>query len=439
MSGSIPKQSKMTTVFRVTSGNFLEMFDFFLFGFYATYIAKAFFPTGNDVSSLLFTFMTFGAGFLMRPLGALFLGAYVDRKGRREGLITTLGIMAMGTILIAFVPGYATIGLLAPALVLVGRLLQGFSAGVELGGVSVYLSEMATPGHKGFYVSWQSGSQQVAIIFAAFLGFALNAVLPVSEIAAWAWRVPFFIGCLIIPGLFYLRRSLEETEEFLARKHRPSVPEIFRSIAANWSIVLAGTLLVVMTTVSFYLITVYTPTFGKNVMKLSEVDSLVVTFCVGLSNFIWLPIMGALSDRVGRKPLLIVFTVLTIVTAYPAMAWLASEPSFARMLLVELWLSFLYASYNGAMVVALTEVVPVHVRTVGFSLAYSLAAALFGGFTPAISTWLIATTGDRAAPALWMSFAAVLSLGAAVWIYRRAASPAAVMASAGGAPLSRAG
>jgi MHS family citrate/tricarballylate:H+ symporter-like MFS transporter len=436
MSASMHGPSKLASVFRVTSGNFLEMFDFFLFGFYASHIAHAFFPAGNEVSSLLLTFMTFGAGFLMRPLGALFLGAYVDRVGRRKGLIVTLGIMAMGTILIAFVPGYATIGLAAPALVLIGRLLQGFSAGVELGGVSVYLSEMATPGHKGFYVSWQSGSQQVAIIFAAFLGFALNAAMPAAEIAAWGWRIPFFIGCLIIPGLFYLRRSLEETEEFLARKHRPSVAEIFRSIAANWAIVLAGTLLVVMTTVSFYLITVYTPTYGRNVLKLSEVDSLVVTFCVGLSNFIWLPVMGALSDRVGRKPLLIGFTVLTIVTAYPAMRWLVADTSFARMLVVELWLSFLYASYNGAMVVALTEVVPVHVRTVGFSLAYSLAAALFGGFTPAVSTWLIAHTDDRAAPGLWMSFAAVLSLGATIWIYRRAAEGQATArtASASGTP-----
>ena len=159
--------SKVATVLRVTSGNFLEMFDFFLFGFYATYISKAFFPAGSEFASLMLTFMTFGAGFLMRPLGAIMLGAYVDRIGRRQGLIVTLSIMACGTILIAFVPGYATIGLLAPVLVLVGRLLQGFSAGVELGGVSVYLAEMATPGNKGFYVAWQSASQQVAIMVAA--------------------------------------------------------------------------------------------------------------------------------------------------------------------------------------------------------------------------------------------------------------------------------
>src|ERR1700732_1752843 len=144
--------SRVATVVRVTSGNFLEMFDFFLFGFYASHIARAFFPSDNEITSLLFAFMTFGAGFLMRPLGAIFLGAYVDRVGRRLGLIVPLSIMAMGTILIAFVPTYESIGLLAPFVVLIGRLLQGFSAGVELGGVSVYLSEMASPNNKGFYV-----------------------------------------------------------------------------------------------------------------------------------------------------------------------------------------------------------------------------------------------------------------------------------------------
>lgn len=427
---SVSTSSKVATVVRVTSGNFLEMFDFFLFGFYASHIAHAFFPSGNEFASLLLTFMTFGAGFLMRPLGAIILGAYVDRVGRRLGLIVTLSIMAMGTILIAFVPAYATIGLLAPLLVLIGRLLQGFSAGVELGGVSVYLSEMATPGHKGFYVAWQSGSQQVAVVVAALIGYGLNKWLTPAEISDWGWRVPFFIGCLIVPFIFVIRRSLEETQEFLARKHRPSTPEIFRSIVENWQIVLAGMLLVVMTTVSFYLITVYTPTFGKSVLKLAEIDGLIVTFCVGLSNFFWLPVMGAVSDRVGRRPVLTVFTGLTILTAYPALSWLVADPTFGKMLAVELWLSFLYASYNGAMVVALTEIVPASVRTAGFSLAYSLATALFGGFTPAISTALIELTGNKAAPGVWMTFAAICGLLATLMVYRRGEANRVAIAAA---------
>ncbi|ACL57713.1 MFS transporter [Methylobacterium nodulans] len=415
-------RSKAATVLRVTSGNFLEMFDFFLFGFYATYISRAFFPAGNEYASLMLTFVTFGAGFLMRPLGAIFLGAYVDRIGRRRGLIVTLTIMAAGTILIAFVPSYETIGLFAPFLVLVGRLLQGFSAGVELGGVSVYLAEMATPGRKGFYVAWQSGSQQVAIMASAAIGYGLSQALTPEAVGSWGWRVPFFIGCLIVPFLFYIRRSLEETQEFLHRKHRPSVGEIFASLGRNWRIVLLGMLLVVMTTVSFYTITVYTPTFGKSVLKLSATDSLIVTFCVAVSNFFWLPVMGALSDKIGRKPILLVFSALTLLTAYPALAWLVANTSFANMLIVLLWLSFLYGSYNGAMVVALTEIVPAHVRTAGFSLAYSLATALFGGFTPLISTWLIEETGNRAAPAFWLAFAGACGLVATLLVYRERSS-----------------
>ena len=410
--------SKVGAVLRVTSGNFLEMFDFFLFGFYATYIAKAFFPSGDAFVSLMLTFMTFGAGFLMRPLGAVLLGAYVDRVGRRKGLITTLAIMAAGTVLIAFVPSYATIGLLAPGLVLVGRLLQGFSAGVELGGVSVYLSEMATPGRKGFYVSWQSGSQQVAIMAAAAIGYGLNHALMPEQMSDWGWRVPFFIGCALVPFLFYIRNSLEETKAFAERKHRPEAAEIFRTLAANWRIVLLGMLMVAMTTIAFYTITVYTPTFGKSVLKLTDTDSLLVTFCVAVSNLFWLPVMGALSDRIGRKPLLIVFSALTLLTAYPALTWLVGHVSFGAMLAVLLWFSFLYGSYNGAMVVALTEVVPVEVRTAGFSLAYSLATALFGGMTPLVATWLIEATGDKAAPGLWMSLGGALGLFATLVIYR---------------------
>ena len=419
MTTASPRQSNLSMVLRVTSGNFLEMFDFFLYGFYATYIAKTFFPSGNLYASLILAFATFGAGFLARPIGAIVLGSYIDRIGRRKGLIVTLAIMACGTALIAFVPGYASIGLAAPVLVLLGRLLQGFSAGVELGGVSVYLAEMATPGRKGFFVSWQSASQQVAIMFAAVLGYLLHQAFNNHQIDQWAWRIPFFIGCMIIPFIFAIRRSLQETDAFLAHKHHPSFAEVLRSIAQNWQLVTGGMLLVVMTTVSFYLITVYTPTFGKSVLKLSENDSLLVTFFVGLSNFIWLPIMGALSDRIGRWPLMLGFSLLTMLTAYPALAWMVASPSFGHMLVVELWLSFLYASYNGATVVALTELMPSHVRTVGFSLAYSLATAIFGGFTPLVSTALIDASGDKAAPGYWMMLAAACGLAATLMLYRK--------------------
>jgi metabolite-proton symporter len=404
------RQSKIWSVVRVSSGNFLEMYDFMVFGYYASAIGNAFFPSTNPFSSLMLSLMTFGAGFLMRPLGAIVLGAYTDKHGRRAGLILTLGLMSVGIISIACMPGYATIGLLAPLLVLMGRLLQGFSAGMELGGVSVYLSEIATPGHKGFYVSWQSASQQVAVMFAALVGVVLSSVLPPQKMQLWGWRIPLLLGCVILPFLFRLRRSLQETDEFAARKHRPDTKEILRSLTANWKIVIIGTMMATMTTVSFYMITAYTPTFGNSVLHLANIDSLVVTLCIGASNLFWLPVMGTLSDRVGRRPLLVIFTSLMLVTAYPVMLWLVAAPSFSRLLAVELWFSFIFGSYNGAMVVFLTEIMPVSVRTTGFALAYSLATAVFGGFTPAISTYLIHVTGNRAIPGVWLSFAAACGL-----------------------------
>jgi len=412
MIARMERNSKIWSVIRVSSGNFLEMYDFMVFGYYAAAIGRAFFPNGNPFASLMLSLMTFGAGFLMRPVGALVLGAYTDKHGRRAGLLLTLSLMSVGIFTIACTPRYATIGLLAPLLVVVGRLLQGFSAGMELGGVSVYLSEIATPGHKGFYVSWQSGSQQVAVMFAASIGVALNSWLTPEKMKEWGWRVPLLLGCAIVPFLFRLRKSLAETDEFAARKHHPTSSEILRSLAQNWRIVLVGTFMVTMTTVSFYMITAYTPTFGSSELHLTSMDSLIVTLFVGASNLFWLPIMGALSDRIGRRPLLFGCTVLMLITAYPAMLWLVHEPSFGRLLAVELWFSFIYGSYNGAMVVFLAEIMPIEVRTSGFALAYSLATAIFGGFTPALSTYLIHVSGNRAIPGVWLSFAAACGLAA---------------------------
>jgi MFS transporter, MHS family, citrate/tricarballylate:H+ symporter len=411
------RRAQIWSVIRASSGNFLEAYDFTVFGYYAVAIGHVFFPTGSAFAQLMAAFMTFGAGFLVRPLGAIVLGAYFDHHGRRAGLLLTLGLMAIGTLSIALTPGFATLGWVAPAIIVLGRLIQGFSAGGELGGVAVYLSEIATPGHKGFYVALQSASIQVSVIFMALVGVALGALVPPESMQVWGWRIPFLIGCLIIPLLFALRRSLQETDEFEQRrhsKHHPTPKEIFRSLARNWRVVLIGTLMVTTTTVLFYFITAYTPTFGKEVLKLSGTASLLVTLCVGISNLFWLPVMGAISDQIGRRPLLILFSVLTLLTAYPALASLAGAPSFGRLLAVELWLSFLYGSYNGAMLANLTEIMPVHARSAGFCFAFSLATALFGGFTPAISTTLIGFTGNRAMPAAWLCFAAACGLAAAL-------------------------
>jgi len=413
------RHQRIGAVVRVSLGNFLEMYDFMVFGYYAAAIGRAFFPTQNEYASLMLSFMTFGTGYLMRPLGAVVLGAYIDHHGRRKGLLLTLSLMAVGTLSIGIMPGYEAIGLFAPLLVVAGRLVQGLSAGVEVGGVSVYLAEIATPGRKGFFVSWQSGSQQVAVMFAALLGLILSSALRPEQMAGWGWRVPLLVGSILIPFLLLLRRSLTETDEFKARKHRPDVAEIWRTVMTNWRLIILGMMLTTTTTVTFYLITAYMPTYGTSVLHLTSSSSMLVTLFVGFSNLSWLPLMGALSDKVGRRPLLLLFSTIALLTPYPVLLWLASAPSFARLLAAALWLSMIFGSYNGSMVVFLTEIMPADVRVSGFSFSYSLATGIFGGFTPAVSTWLIHATGNAAMPGAWMALAGLMSLVATLVLTSR--------------------
>ena len=409
------RRPALMDVVRVCSGNFIEMYDFMVFGYFAPDIAAAFFPARDRFASLMLSLATFGAGFLMRPLGAVVLGGYIDRIGRRRGLILTLLLMGIGTASLALTPGYAEIGLAAPILVVLGRLLQGFSAGVELGGVSIYLYEIAPERRRGLYVSWQSASQQLAVVFAAALGMAIHLALSAGEAQRWGWRIPLLVGCAILPLLLILRRSLAESPVFAAQHPRPSTAALLASLAGAWARVLAGMMMVTMTTVTFYLCTAYTPTLGQREFGLSAVGVLMVTAMVGVSNFVWLPVMGALSDRIGRRAGLLIFTGLGLVSCYPAMRWLTAAPSIERLAAVDLWLSFLFAGFNGSMLVYLAEFVPAKARAAAFSLAYSLATALFGGFTPAIATALIHATHDKAMPGAWASAAALLGLLGALW------------------------
>jgi len=411
------------SVVSATSGNFLAAFDFFIFGYFATALGRTFFPAESEYASLMLSLAIFGVGFLIRPLGAIIVGGYIDRHGRRKGLLLTLGLMAIATLVMAVVPGYQTIGLAAPLLVVLARLSQGFSEGGELPGVAVYLSEIAKKGRKGFYVSLQPASQQIAVIILSLLGVVLSEILRPEQMDSWGWRIPFLVGCTLIPFLFVMRRTLPETEEFLARAHHPTPSEILYSLIVNWRLIILGILTVMMTTVSFYYITAYTPTFGRQVLKLVPTDNLLVTMCVGFSNLLWQLISGMVSDRIGRRPILIACTVLALLTAYPALSWLVAAPSFARLLAVELWLSVLYAWYNGTMAVWMTEIMPANVRATSFSFAYNIAVALFGGFTPAISTYLIHETGNAAIGGVWLSIAAACSLAAAILI--RLPSPVA--------------
>jgi MFS family permease len=413
MLSSAERRAKIRAVIRVASCNFIEAYDFIVYGYYANYIAATFFPAANEFASLMLSLVTFGAGYLMRPLGAIVLGSYMDRKGRKKGLILTLGLMAVGTLSIAVTPGYAEIGLMAPLLIVAGRLLQGLSAGAEFGGVAIYLSEIATPGRHGFYCSWQAVSQQVAVVFAALFGFGLTAIVPPEQMTLWGWRIPLLAGIVAIPLILWLRRSLEETEVFKHSRHVRTMGEVLRILGAHWKLVANGVALTVMTTTSFYLITAYTPTYARQALHMGPSEVFLVTLLVGLSNLAWLPVGGVLTDRFGARPLMLLVTVTALLTAYPAMVWLVDDPNFSKLLAVLLLYSVYFGLYNGALIPLLAEIMPAEVRTAAFSLAFVTATAIFGGFTPAICTYLIELTANRAAPAMWLSLAAAISLAAA--------------------------
>ncbi|HMA51794.1 MAG TPA: tricarballylate/proton symporter TcuC [Magnetospirillaceae bacterium] len=397
-------------VARVICGNFLEMFDFFVYGFYASIIAKVLFPAGDDYFSLMLSWVTFGVGFLMRPLGAVVLGAFADKHGRRAGLLLSLALMSAGVVCIGFVPSYASIGPIAPIIVLIGRLLQGFSAGAESGTVSVYLAEIAPPARRGLFASLQTWSQQVAVIFAATIGIVLRLNLTPQQMTDWGWRVPFIIGSLLIPFLLIMRRSIEETEEFKARRRHPGLAEIWRTLWVNWRLVGTAMMMITLTAVMFYLITAYMAGFGSEVLHLSQIDSFLATICTGLANLIWIPIMGSLSDRVGRAPILMVAAATIAVVSYPCMEWLVAEPSLTRLLMVEMFLGSLYGMWQGVLIISIVEIMPAEVRAAGWSVAYSLTYAIFGGFTPALVTWLIHETGDKGMPGAALVPAAVIGL-----------------------------
>ena len=400
-------------IVQVAAGNALEIYDFMIYGYYARYIAQTFFPSDSEFISLMLSLMTFAFGFLARPIGAIVLGAYTDRHGRRKGLILALTLMSLGIIAVACTPSYASIGIAAPLIVLCGRLLQGFSAGAELGGVVVYLAEIAPPTRRAFYTCWQAGSQQFAVMVASIAGMVLLSLLTTDELQTWGWRIPLLIGCSVIPVMFWLRASLAETVVFARNKRTPTPREICSSLLEGWRTIVQCMGMVAMATVTAQTITTYAPTFIKS-LNLGEFAGFITLFFVGLSILFWLPIMAMVADRVNRRTMLIVVTLTGAISAYPLLSWLAAEPTVLKFAVFELWFSFLYASYSAVQVATMVEMVPAHARTAGYSFAQAVAAALLGGFTPAILAWLTHMFNSNAMVGVWLGISAVISFVAAM-------------------------
>lgn len=403
------KKLQVKSIIQVGAGNALEIYDFMIYGYYARYISQAYFPSDNEYVSLMLTLMTFALGFFARPFGAIILGSYTDRHGRRKGLILALTLMSVGILCLACTPTYASIGIAAPLIVILGRLLQGFSAGAELGGVVVYLAEIAPPNRRAFYTCWQAGSQQFAVMTASLVGLALLYTMPTEELHDWGWRIPLLIGCAVIPLMFWLRSNLQETDVFAKKKRTPTVKEICSSLVSGWRVIVTCMGMVAMATVTAQTVTTYAPTFIKS-LNLGEHVGFITLFFVGLSILFWLPITATIADRVNRRTMLITVTLLGAVSAYPLLAWLSADPTVLKFVIFELWFSFIYACYSSVQVAAMVELVPAHARTAGYSFAQAVAAAVLGGLTPAICTWLNHTFDSNAMVGVWLGFNALLSL-----------------------------
>jgi MHS family proline/betaine transporter-like MFS transporter len=391
-------------------GNTLEWYDFAVYAFLAVTIAKLFFPAGSETVSLLASLATFGVGFVTRPVGALVLGSLADRAGRKSTLLITIVLMGLGTAMIALAPTYATVGWWAPLIIVVARLIQGFSAGGELGSATSLMLENAAPNRRGFAASWQQASQAATLILGSLVGAAVTGLLPPGVLEAWAWRAPFLLGLLIVPVGLYIRRRIEESPAFAALGAAKESRPLARVLSAYPRQLVAGLGLVVVWTVCTYFFLIYMPTYALRQLGLPQSASLLANGVALSVLAILAPVFGHLSDRIGRKPLLVAGAAAIAVAAYPLIAILSAYPSIAMLVAVQAGIAVLIALFTGPAPAALGELFATSVRSTGMSIAYNGAVTIFGGFAPFIATWLIAQTGNNLAPAYYVVGAALVSL-----------------------------
>lgn len=420
---------KKKSILAAVIGNALEWYDFLAFAFMTPIVAKLFFPSNpadpdNNINQILLTTAVFGVGFFMRPVGGIVLGLYGDRKGRKAAMVMVTGLMAVAIALITFAPTYAAVGIAAPLFIVLARLLQGFAAGGEFGTSTALLIEMAPPGRRGFYGSWQMTGQMIALLLGAAAGTLITEVFTQAQIMAWAWRIPFALGLLIVPVAIYIRRNVEEPEAFREMKAAQAAGTVRQAtlgemLKNHMRETLVGMGLVVTLTVSIYITFTYLTTFSTVTLKLPLRDTFLVQMASAAFMIVLMPFWGSLSDRIGRRPLMIGSLIGYLLVLYPAYSWLTSEPSITRLLVAQLSICVFVSVYFGVFSTVIAELFPANVRSLGMSLAYNIAVMIFGGFAQFIVTWLIRATGSPMAPAYYVMFGVVVGLVAAFFIRDR--------------------
>lgn len=393
-----------------TVGNALEFFDFVVFSFFARTIGALFFPAHSPTAQLLFAFATYGVGFFLRPLGGVVLGSYADRKGRKKATVLTLMLMALGTGMIGLAPVYETAGVFGPAIVVLGRLIQGFSAGGEVGASTTLLAEHAPAHRRGFFGSWQMASQGLAILVGAGVALILTASLTPAQVSAWGWRIPFLIGVCIVPVGLWLRRALKESHANEQHKETRALSSLGLVLRLHLGRVLIGVGLVVGGTAANAVVTLYMATYAVTQLKLTPTTGLLAGVVAGLITLVVAPVSGIVSDRVGRRAVIFVSYALILVLIYPSFLVLNAYASLGTLLAIVAVLAVLNAAGGAIVILTLAEVFPVEVRATGMSLVYALGVAIFGGFGQFIVTWLISATGSPIAPAYYVMACALATL-----------------------------
>jgi MFS transporter, MHS family, proline/betaine transporter len=415
-----------------TIGNMLEWYDFLIYGYLAVIISKQFFPADNPVTSMLLTTATFGVGFIFRPLSGILIGIYADRVGRKAALSLVIVLMFVSTAMIAFSPTYSQIGILAPVIVVISRILQGISVGGEFGSATALLIEHAPPGRRGFYGSWQMFAQAVGSFVSTMMGAFLTSTFSAEELSSWAWRIPFLFGLVIGPIGFYIRRNISETDAFQHAKKSAKVP--FKNILSKHpSALFVSFALGVATNAIVYVLIVYVPIYSVQTLKLPLNAPFFVLTVAILARMVMTPLFGHLSDKIGRKVVMGAALLLFVLSVYPAFIWLVSAPSLFSLMAIEVWFALLTAATLGPFAATMAELWPTGIRTTGMSFAYNFTASLMGGFTPFALTWLVAKTGNALMPAHYL--VGFLAVGAvSLLFYKEWNTKGALTDQDGGSP-----
>jgi MFS transporter, MHS family, proline/betaine transporter len=416
ISGAPARPRLRGVIVAATIGNVLEWFDFLVYGFFAVYIAEVFFPASDPTVSLLVTFGTFGLAYVVRPLGAIIVGTYTDRAGRKAGLTLSIGLMLIGTSLMVITPGYATIGIAAPIIIMAARILQGFSVGGEFGSAVAFLVEHGGE-RRGFSASWQWATTGIVSVIVALFGVVLTTQLTHQQLIDWGWRIPYVFGLLVGPAGLYIRARVEETPDFLkAEKQQVSIADVLRRQPVAVLLALGAS---IVSNSSYYLL-LYIPTYGIKTLHLPAYTGFVATLVGGVILGAFAVVAGYWSDKiVPRTRIMLITAWLFLLAAYPCFWLMDVYPSLATAVFAVGFLNLIKGGYSGVLPSVLCEQFPVETRAVGVAFAFSVSVTIFGGFAPFIATWLIAQTGDALSPSYYLMATALLSVIALMAIERR--------------------